>query len=364
MFGGIGAFSLALGRQNHDCVGYYDWEKTSVSVYNRNFGTDHKPTDITKLDARNIPDHDLLCAGFPCQAFSFAGDRRGFEDTRGTLFFEIARIAKHKRPRLLLLENVKGILSHDGGRTVRTILDTLGQLGYWWEYEVLNSKNFGVPQNRERIFIVGHLAGERSSQVFPLQEGDREDSGNVSSRQVSTCLDANYGKGWRDHGQRTMIHMVMSHAPRSGNPKQGGTGPLVSSAKSFALDTQPHYILQVNQQNKVYAKNHVGADCANMNTKQTLKVVMRQPLRHLKRNQKNFEGDYAFTVDTAQTRGLRINDKIRRLTPTECERLMGFPDGWTEFGQDGKRMSDTARYKMLGNAIVVPVVEEIGRWLA
>ena len=110
--------------------------------------------DVTKIDASDVPDHDLLTAGFPCQAFSVAGKRLGFEDTRGTLFFEVARIAKHKQPRIILLENVKGLIGHDKGRTLETIVRTLNEIGYVVDFEVLNSKYFGVPQNRERIFIV------------------------------------------------------------------------------------------------------------------------------------------------------------------------------------------------------------------
>ena len=149
------------------CAGYYEFDKYAVKTYNKNFKTNWKPTDITKLHASEVPQHDLLCAGFPCQSFSIAGKRKGFEDTRGTLFFDICRIAKHHRTPLLFLENVKGLLSHDEGLTFRTILQTLSELGYSIKWEVLNSKHFGVPQNRERVFIIGHLGG------FPRQLDSR-----------------------------------------------------------------------------------------------------------------------------------------------------------------------------------------------
>ena len=126
--------------------------------------------DIRKVKADGLPDFDLLAAGFPCQSFSIAGKRGGFEDTRGTLFFEIARILSVKRPALLLLENVKGLLSHDRGNTFGTILTTLSDLGYFLQWQVLNSKNFGVPQNRERVFIIGHLGKGSAKQVFPIGE--------------------------------------------------------------------------------------------------------------------------------------------------------------------------------------------------
>src|SRR3990167_5374578 len=158
MFAGIGGFRHGLEKHRFKCVWANEIDKYACKIYRKNFGDKELfEGDIRAVDAISIPDHDLLCAGFPCQSFSIAGKRGGFEDTRGTLFFEIARIASVKRPELLLLENVKGLLSHDSGRTFGTILTTLSDLGYFLEWQVLNSKDFRVPQNRERVFIVGHL---------------------------------------------------------------------------------------------------------------------------------------------------------------------------------------------------------------
>lgn len=156
LFGGIGGFRKGIeqSKLNANCVAYYDIDKYATAVYNYNFKENHKPSDITKVKSKDIPDFDLLCGGFPCQPFSVAGDRRGFEDTRGTLFFEIARIAEYHRPPLLFLENVKGILSHENGRTMKVICETLNNLGYIINIEVYNSKDFGVPQNRERVFFL------------------------------------------------------------------------------------------------------------------------------------------------------------------------------------------------------------------
>lgn len=159
MFGGVGGFRNGLegadGR--FKCVWYCDIDANAVNIYNRRFNEQWSPTDIRTVDTGTIPGFDMLCAGFPCQAFSIAGKRAGFSDTRGTLFFEIARIAKDKRPQYLLLENVKGLLNHDNGKTFAVILRTLDELGYNCQWMVLNSKFFGVPQNRERVFIIGHL---------------------------------------------------------------------------------------------------------------------------------------------------------------------------------------------------------------
>lgn len=262
------------------CVGYSEIDKYAIEIYQRHFPNHRNYGDITRIDPTTIPDIDLVVGGFPCQAFSIAGKRLGFADTRGTLFFDIARILKEKRPRLFLLENVKGLLSHDNGRTFKTIIATLDELGYDIQWQVLNSKNHGVPQNRERIFIIGHSRGTPRPKIFPFRGTDAEDS---ESRQVATTINAGGG----GQGAKTGLY------------------------------------------------------------------AFRQPLRYLNRNQKNIEGDYAFTVDASQTSGIRQDMKIRRLTPTECERLQGFPDGWTE------GISDTQRYKCLGNAVTVNVIQDI-----
>ena len=140
------------------CIGYSEIDKYAIQTYQKNFPNHHNYGDITKINENELPDFDCLVGGFPCQTFSIAGKRKGFEDTRGTMFFEIARILRAKQPRLFVLENVKGLLSHDNGNTFRTIIATLDELGYDLQWQVLNSKNHGVPQNRERVFIIGHLS--------------------------------------------------------------------------------------------------------------------------------------------------------------------------------------------------------------
>lgn len=153
LFSGIGGFEQALNKLGGTCVLASEIDKFANQAYEVLYG---HPTagDITKIDAKDVPDHDLLVGGFPCQSFSVAGKRLGFEDTRGTLFFEVARIAREKQPKVILLENVKGLVGHDRGKTLDTIVKTLNDIGYTVDFEVLNSKYFGVPQNRERIFII------------------------------------------------------------------------------------------------------------------------------------------------------------------------------------------------------------------
>jgi DNA (cytosine-5)-methyltransferase 1 len=154
LFAGVGGFRIAFESQKAQCVFSSEWDKFSQITYEANFG--EKPEgDITLIDSKKIPSHDILTAGFPCQPFSNAGLKKGFEDTRGTLFYDVARIINDKKPSMVLLENVKGFVNHNKGRTLRVVLETLDELGYNTTYKVLNAKDFGVPQNRERIFIVG-----------------------------------------------------------------------------------------------------------------------------------------------------------------------------------------------------------------
>lgn len=300
LFAGIGGFRLGMERAGHQCIGSCEWDKHARETYKTNFGSYPEYNDAKDLHPQSLPQFDVLCAGFPCQAFSIAGKRMGFEDTRGTVFFEIARIAKEKRPPYLFLENVRGLLNHDKGRTFDTIISTLDEMGYDAEWQVLNSKYF-VPQNRERVFIIGHLRGERTRQVFPLGDFDKEtdkqkpkeivgivnDKGNLRGVENSTCIDSNYWKGCDNHAQRTMVYMSNTNA----NMKQ--------------------------------------------------------------REQERTE---TWTLGTSTDFGIREGMRIRKLTPKECERLQGFPDDWTVG-------SDTQRYKQCGNAVTVNVVEYIAKEL-
>ena len=175
VFAGIGGFRLGMENQGHTCVGYIEIDKFARQSYQAIFETEgertfHDIRQVTDDDFRQLRGQvDIICGGFPCQAFSLAGRRLGFEDTRGTLFFELARAAKQIQPRFLFLENVKGLLNHDQGRTFATILATLDELGYDVEWQVLNSKDFGVPQSRERVFLIGHSRAYGFKPVFPLR---------------------------------------------------------------------------------------------------------------------------------------------------------------------------------------------------
>lgn len=156
------------------CVGFSEIDKYASELLKNKFPDTKNYGDATKIKPDELPDFDLLCGGFPCQAFSIAGKRKGFSDTRGTLFFDIARIVKVKRPKIILLENVKGLLNHEKGKTFTVILETLAELGYETQWMVLNSKFFGVPQNRERVFIIGSLGGQPRPEILPFRENSKE----------------------------------------------------------------------------------------------------------------------------------------------------------------------------------------------
>lgn len=330
LFSGIGGFDLALTRKGHEIIGACEIDKYARTIYTRHFPNIPIYEDATKITGEEFGEIDGICAGFPCQAFSVAGKRLGFEESRGTLFFEIARITKQKRPRLLLLENVKGLLSHDNGKTFAVILSTLDELGYDAEWQVLNSKYF-VPQNRERIFIIGHLRGESSRQVFPLGEGGP--GNNKSGLKYIKQSDKSNGRVYDTKGvARTLtsgesnktgfygIKTISSYSQCGTIFDESGVSPTLSSGTHG------------------YANGSVAVSIEN--TKANGRRIKD-------------EGDPQFCLSQNCGVGILNNHRIRRLTPIECERLQGFPDNYTE------GLSDTQRYKCLGNAVTVPVIEFI-----
>lgn len=210
-FSGIGGFEKAIQEAaaalgiEAQCVGYSEIEKTAIKIYKEHF--DHTNFgDATAIDADTLPDIFLYAAGFPCQAFSIGGKRLGFDDTRGTLFFDVARVLRAKRPQHFILENVKGLLSHDGGRTFRVIIETLVELGYCVEWQLLNSKDFGIPQNRERVYIVGHLGGLSGPPVFPFaHQGSRYSTvGLTTETAIARTLTAG-GHSGGNHSGMTIL---------------------------------------------------------------------------------------------------------------------------------------------------------------
>jgi len=281
LFSGIGGFELGIGKRA-ECIGFSEIDKYAIQIYKKHFN--HKNYgDITKIIAKELPDFDLIVGGFPCQSFSIAGKRLGFKDTRGTLFFDIARIIKEKRPKYLLLENVKGLLSHDNGRTFRTILSTLNELGYDIQWQVLNSKNFGVPQNRERVFIVGHIRGEPRPKVFPIKGKDITVDKNIFFDESQ----------WRREGK---LREYKGMSPSLNTAGGGGHIPL----------TKQPFIKTVGllKENEKPKGNYLPRERVLDGTKGARAVTTSQ-------------NQMPYYTDEMQ---------IRKLTPIECERLQGFPD--------------------------------------
>ena len=187
---GIGGFRQALENLGCECVGYSEIDKHAIKLYSAWYNDECNFGDITKIEAEKLPDFELLVGGFPCQAFSVAGKRGGFNDTRGTIFFDFARIMKAKKPKFAIFENVKGLLNHDGGKTYETMLRTLDELGYNAQWGILNTKFHGLPQNRERVYIVANLR-ERSSTKILFERGN--DSSDKMERTEQSTIGAMTG---------------------------------------------------------------------------------------------------------------------------------------------------------------------------
>ena len=215
MFSGIGGFELGIRKAHPDwkCIGYSEIDKYAIQTYERHFPKHKNYGDATKINPKGLPSFDLLCGGFPCQSFSIAGERKGFQDTRGTLFFDIARILTCKRPTYIFLENVKGLLSHNKGKTFAKIIQTLDELGYCIEWMVCNSKNFNVPQNRERVFILGFQRGKATKQILPFGK-NIERFNKTNPKGLELQYDGDY--------QSKRIYSISGIAPTIPTSKSGG----------------------------------------------------------------------------------------------------------------------------------------------
>jgi DNA (cytosine-5)-methyltransferase 1 len=316
LFAGIGGIRLGFKNAaeefglNIDCVYTSEIDKYACQTYSKNYPQDdHNPlNDITKLDEKTVPDFDVVLAGFPCQAFSIAGKRGGFEDTRGTLFFDVARIIKEKKPAAFLLENVKGLVNHRGGKTLSTILNVLkNDLGYRSvQFKVLNARNFGVPQNRERIYIVGFKEGGGGFKYPAILDDTKvlEDIIEEETVSVKYYLSETYVSSMRKHKERHL-----------------------SKGNGFGYEIRAHDDVA----NAIV--------CGGMGKERNLLIDNRQK----------------DLIPVTKIRGNVNLEGIRRMTPIEWERLQGFPDDWTA------GVADVHRYKQLGNSVAVPAVQAVAR---
>lgn len=375
LFAGIGGFRLGMESAGHECVGFCEIDKYARASYKAIHNTEgeielHDITRVTDESIRGIGSVDIICGGFPCQAFSIAGHRRGFEDTRGTLFFEIARFASILRPKYLFLENVRGILNHDGGATFETIIRTLDELGYDVEWQVLNSKNFGVPQNRERVFIIGHLRGERTRRVFPLGgESEQSDPQPPKIEIIGNTKNPNgtskgtksvvYGSGGvvgtltaTDYKEPKQVAIKQFGILQPNFNQCGvvyetdGIAPTIRAYQGGGLEPK---IRVKEATSKGYAEAEVG-DSVNLshpNSKTRRGRVGKQ---------------VANTLLTGESQGVIEPDfRIRKLTPRECWRLQGFPD-WA-FDKAQEVNSNSQLYKQAGNSVTVNVIAAIAKEL-
>lgn len=371
LFAGIGGFRLGLERASskYKCVFSNEWLEKPRRIYAKHFGEQPDPRDIRRIPARDVPDADLIVGGFPCATFSIAGKRKGFslDDTRGTLCFEMFRLARDKRIPYILFENVKGLLNHANGRTFQVILSALDEMGYDAEWELLDSQNFGIPQHRERIFLIANLRGKPRPQVFPITEPSKEnvvkDSGegegvtqyrrghfrDYKSEGVPT-LTANMGTGGHNVPFIKEVRAVLT--PDREKKRQRG--------RRFKENGEPAFTLGAQDKHGVMIE----------------KIENPSPFIHLRSHTKanirerNKQSECMWTMDTSPQNkmGVSIDGKeIRKLTPLECERLQGLPDDYTKWLKmdDGtlKQNSDADRYERCGRTVTINVIEAIGRKL-
>ena len=311
LFAGIGGFHQALTAFEAKCVFASEWDKHAAKTYEHNYGI--MPFgDITQIDQKDIPKHDILCAGFPCQAFSVSGKQRGFEDSRGTLFFDIVRIAKYHKPKLLFLENVRNFEKHDDGNTLKVLLNTLNELGYNINYKVLNASNFGLPQNRERIYFVcfrkdivkGDFSFPKPSKL-KVSLNNLLENNPVGAKVI----------------ERTDIQMNKNYIPKE---------------NLFGEIDYPNKPIQIGIVNK-------GGQGERIYHPDGHAITLS-----------------AYGGGVGSKTGLyKIGNSIRKLSTRECARLQGFPD-------DFKIVSSPSQaYKQFGNSVAIKVLnailEQIGR---
>lgn len=413
LFAGIGGIRCGLELAAKEkglkpvCVFTSEIKPYAVSVLRENHPVETITGDITKVDTRNIPDFDILCAGFPCQAFSSAGKRQGFADTRGTLFFEVERILKDKRPKGFILENVEGLVNHDGGKTLQVIVDRLSALKYKFDYRVLNSKYFGVPQERKRIYIVGSLKEKPNLDNFPKKEsklGDILESGLPTSDTpfIRTLLEhfsieELYGKSIKDkRGGETNIHSwdLEIKGPVSADQKKLMDTILTERRKKkwadiIGIDWMDGMPLTIDQIRTFYDSPNLEKMLEDLTMKGYLKFEHPKKLiremsesgvvtthrdyditkpkgYNIVAGKLSFEinkvmspNEIAPTLVAMDMQKLYVGDNggLRRLSLREGLRLCGYPDNMIF------NVSEKEGFDLLGNTVVVPVIKAVANRL-
>ena len=335
LFSGIGGFELGIQQSMPyaKCVGFSETNPYAKSIYQRVFKSHKDYKDVTEINENELPEFDCLVAGFPCQPFSLSGKRQGFNDTRGTLFFDIVRILRAKRPKVFVLENVQGLLSHDEGRTFGVIIKTLDELWYDVQWQVLNCKHHGTPQDRNRVFIVGYSRAydQSGKKILPIRYSG---SKVVEGRKPKVIGNTNPS----GTGRLKIFHSERVFTAKDSNEMGGSLGLLSrNNGICYAL-TKKHanHIVQLTkssliQDARVYDPYGIGV---------TLKS----------------KGSNEIGTNTEL---YLIKNRVRRLTPIECERLQDIPDGHTKFGKNNEVISDAQRYACIGNAVNSKVIQII-----
>lgn len=304
LFCGLGGFRIAFEAYNGKCVFSSDIDKPARDTYNDNFN-DEPSGDITKIEAEDIPDFDIMCAGFPCQPFSLAGKRRGFDDTRGTLFFDILRILKDKKPKAFLLENVAGLLSHDNGNTIRVIVDNLDKENYHVTYRLLNAKDYGVPQNRNRWYCIGIRKD--------LTEKERFDNFNFF--------------------------------------------PDKCELKYTIDDIIQPYINDESYNSSIIAQKNINKYMGSVETNllEDGKILLANNVRPSRTffSKNSISPCLTAKMGTGGNNVPIVVNSMRKLTEQECLRIMGFPE-WYKI-----RKNHSQSYKQIGNSVIVPILTEI-----
>lgn len=349
LFCGIGTIRMGMQQAGHRCTYSVEWDKHKRKIYSIIFGGEPEGADIREVHANDIPVSDVWCFGAPCQDFSIAGKRAGMEGERSSLVLEVFRLVRETpqedRPKYLIYENVKGMLSSNGGRDFLGILDQMDALGYDTEYELLNSKNFGVPQNRERVFTIGCSRNRSTGKVFPLGGSDQvpresEREGKIEDKDIVTTITKNYSKGVHSGGETYINVIGMLDIKGQDNIRRvygiDGLSPCLTTMEGG------------NRQPKIQVSKVIGS---------------------MQRNAYIGDGSISPTLTGAmgmgggQTPMVQIEThRLRRLTPRECMRLQGVADETTDKLVEAG-ISDTQLYRGAGDACTVNVIYEIAKKL-
>ncbi|MBQ3194996.1 MAG: DNA cytosine methyltransferase [Clostridia bacterium] len=357
MFSGIGGFRSGLEAiGGFECIGHCEIDKYANQAYNAIYQPkgEHYYEDARTINPSTLPHIDLICGGFPCQSFSIAGRRLGFEDdTRGTLFFEIARIAAVCRPTLLLLENVPGLLSHDQGRSFATILNALDELGYDVTWQVLNSKDFGVPQSRNRVYIIGFFRERCAGEILSY-------NGTNTTPIIQVLPGTQGNRVYSDQG----VGITLT----SGAGGVGGkTGLYLETQQSFIDMNEDakltEYARCVTARQDSGISKRKGEHSGVIETSPPIPILTPEK-NEARQNGRRYKtpNEPMFTLTAQDRHGIICGHRIRKLTPRECWRLQGFKD--EQFNRALETgLSDSRLYKMAGNAVTVNVISYLGEFI-